>query len=1230
MPLPQNLEIPDDYTLPHPQFHNLFLERVVQTTGSVIVLTAGPGVGKSTYLSYLVQELRDQGKPVIRHHYSLRAGGDRPERIDSQRVAESLMADLQVELGRYLGELGIRNPMPHDLNEWLCQVSKHLVADDRQLVIVVDGLDHVWRVQGSREELRKLLDQLLPLPPGIVLVLGTQRVEDQQLPSSLLALQPKERWVELPKLDTKALREWLSHHRDLMPTNRDQDRHDWEIGQLAASLYCRTRGHPLLNRYVVERVAGEGQRLTTDSIEAIPEAPTDSVEDYYRTLWASLPEGARDIVFLLAVARFPWPDRGLFECLRIAGYEQASSLSGVGAVRHLLARDELGWSPFHGSILHFASRRPEYDSRAPALRDATIEWLETRAPDYWRRSYRWLLQLEAGDANPLLEGSNRQWAIRAISDGHPLHEVERVLQVAAWEAINQAKFPTYVDRGVLADATKWVAANEREALRWLFVAQLSLGKDDFLEPRAIAGLTELDDTDVLSLAMHLHGQGRSDKAQDCFREINRRLDRERQNLDAAEDRRRRFGIVSELAGLVAVSPDRFTAFAAQFPEEDMKQSIAESWMGGLRRSGELRYAISALCQPLSPPVQRCLSRFLAVVCADEGIHLSQDMRQLMVSPYTWVYQLFFEGQLNPALPDEPLAPESPRNYTFEEYASGVGRYAHDLFFFLVIRDLQSSGFCEQWSPPSTLRPWLRSSSKFLAQAAGDVAAGWRNSGSIVIDVIYDATMSIEHPSWNRPTDRESEDGIRKALRTITDDLLVLRRATGGSAKLSGAEMEKIASHRLAGAVELLRWIASGTTDIESEALEGLHRSLDEELPSTVESFGERAATYSLLAAVCARYGLSAKAEQYLRLASENLVAYGYHKDMLLDVALNAMEVGAPYFVSRQRLWYRLAPAIASVSEFTDGDETSHLPARLGKLLLRFDPALAKGYVKWLMDAEQYSDVEEVMKYLARTGDLTDPTVRALVSTCIGPESIRILENRASQSDTFAEQVLDLDPGFSYIRTERDTESPERTAPDGAFVGRPAPNDPDRHLKHPPSRLAKLIQSKASAGLYDLADELCAWLCSWADSEDGTDALDAVEPYFLGDERLRVTNEAVGAVKRIGGRTRSYFWLVRAQRSNNGWSQYWTNNEDTKERWSLVKCDFPDRWHTFLTESILPPPGFSPHFGMTLARLVEYLLYFGRCGDANAVASQLAETIRDLVSGQEIPTPNWIEPTSESP
>lgn len=1230
-PLPQNLEIPDDYTLPQPEFHDLFLQRVAQCVGSVIVLTAGPGVGKSTYLSYLVRELRDMGRPVLRHHYSLRASGDPSERLDSQRVAESLMADIKNELGRYLGELDVRSPNPHDLNDWLRQVGGQLITEESHLVVVVDGLDYVWRAQGSQEELRKLFDQLLPLPPGIVLIVGTQRVEDQQLPPSLLALEPRERWIELPRLDREALRQWLSHHRDQMPATPSEDSYVWQLSQMATSLYSRTGGHPLLNRYVIERVTGKGERLAVDSIEAIPATPTASVEDYYRTLWVGLPEGARDIVFLLAVANFPWPDRGLFECLQIAGYDQASSLDGRAAVHHLLARDALGWTPFHGSILHYVRQLPAYTNRAPVLREATIEWLRRQAPGYWRRSFLWLLQRDSGDAIPLLEGSDRRWATEALAAGHPLVDVERVLQAAAWEAIDRGDFPKYVDRGILADSAKWIAAYEDEALRWLFAAQLTLGTDEFLEPRAIAGIAELNDSLVASLALDLQRRGLHDKVNGCFREINLRLDRERANHRGLDDRRQRFEIVSELAGLVGVNPQRFVGFAAKFTTEDMKGSVTESWTAGLRRSCEVRSAIQALGEPSTAQIQRGLSRHVAVVAASEGIHLSQAERKLMTSPYASVYQVFYENQLNPVLPDEPSAPTVTRDSLFGEYARTVGWYVHDLFFFLVIRELQSPGFCNNWAAPTPIKPWLASALRHVAQGARSFAVGWRDTGSVLVDALYDSTVCLQNPSWDdRPVDRESPDGIRNAFRTITEDLLFFRRATGRSAKLQCTEALSIASHRFAGDEEVLRWIADGKTDIERGALEDLCRLLDEDLPTRINPFGERAATFSLLAAACARHGLQARAQQYLRRSSENLLAYGYHKDILLHVALKTVEVGAHHWKARERLWFRLAPAIASVGEFTDGDETSNLPGRLGKLLLRFDPSLAVDYLKWLTEAEQYGVVQEVAAELVQTGDLSNPVVRALVSTFIEPQSIRLLEERATGSDRFAEQILQLPPRFSSGLTDRDSETAASAYPNGSPLGSVDSSDPNRHLKYPPERLSELLETEALASPYARSEELNAWMCYWADTERAAEALHALEPYLLGDARLKVSNPTVDAARKIGGRTRSYSWLIRAQRSNNGWFEYLTEADEVRSRWRSVMSDFPDRWHDFLTESIRPPLGLSPHFGMTIARLVEYLLLFGHSADAHAVAYQFVDTIGDLVSGQELPTPEWTRQTTGGP
>ena len=1222
-PLPQYLEIPDDYTLPHQDFHDAFLERVEHDDEATIVLTAGPGVGKSTYLSYLVEGLRDLGRPVVRHHYSLQAGIDRWERLESRRIAESLMANIEVELAPYLDGLVSQNPNPDALRDWLCEVGSQLKSEGRCLVVVIDGLDHVWRMTESHIELRKLFDHLIPVPVGITLVVGTQPVEDRQLPPSLLQVTPRDRWIQLPRLDEQAIKEWLGHYSDLMPAEWLKSDRDRFLFDLASSLLQRTAGHPLLLRYSVQRIASRGDLLTRVAIEAIPETPADSVEEYYRALWLGLRLEARDVVLLLTIGRFSWPEGSLYECLRVVGYEQASSLAAVDSVRHLLGRSALGLSPFHSSLLSFATQQPEFHVRAAALRAATIEWLKDQAPQNLRRSHLWLLQQDAGDSEPLMKGSNRRWLLGALADGHPLDELGRILRAAAWEAIAQADYRTYVDRGVLADALR-AGEDQEEALRWSFAAQLSLGGDEFIESHATAGLDELDDPKVLTLARHLHNQERREETAKCFREISGRSTKRPSAVYWGDGRSQRYEVLSELAGLAGVEPERFTAFVEQFESEDLKARIAESWTAGLRRSADVRSAIQALHEEISGPVRRCLSRYVAVQAASERVSLTEAERQLLDPPYAWVYQLACESGPDAVPPEEPIPPQAATDLPYGEFSRDVGRYIHDLFFFLVIRELQMTGYIADWTPPESLRPWLRSALMDIAQGANDVAARWRDTGSISVTAGYDFTRTLKSPPWRNGTvDRESGDGVRRALRTTIEDLLVLRSAIGGIGKLSWSETETIGTHRFAGFTGLLGWIAEGSVGIERGSIGSLCKSLDDELGATIEPFSERASTFSLMAAICAQYRFGEEARHYLLRSSENLIGYGYRKDVLLNTALSAVEAGVEHFDERAPLWLGLAPAIASIREFTDGAETSHLPARLGKLMLRIDQSLGIAYVQSLMDDEQYSDVEEILHNLVDTGDLDDPVVRALVSTCIEPRSIRRLERRAAEEGASAKRILDLKPSFSSRLASTDSPSVNSEFSEAILETSSESRGPDTYLAYPPERLDQFVRLDTHDRPDTRADELCAWFCQWASTERAADALNAVEPYFLEDDRLQVSNQAVVAVAGVVGRTRSYLWLVRAQRSNNGWSDFWTDLEEAKERWRLVRQHFPDCWHDFVAKSIRPPAWLTPYFGGTISRLVEYLIYFGRSVDAYAATYQLVQTIGDLVSGQELPNPHWI-------
>ena len=182
------------------------------------------------------------------------------------------------------------------------------------------------------------------------------------------------------------------------------------FNEVASSLSIRTGGHPLLIRYTLQRIAHEDKHLTRETVEGIPEFPSQSVEDYYRKLWVGLSPEARDIMLFFSVGKFPWPEPGLLQCLRAVGYERASSLTGFSAVQHLLKNDRLGWRPFHSSLLLFVGNQPELSDRRYDLCQTIVYWLENHAPQFWKRSYLWLLQLELRETRVhCCLGSDHQW-----------------------------------------------------------------------------------------------------------------------------------------------------------------------------------------------------------------------------------------------------------------------------------------------------------------------------------------------------------------------------------------------------------------------------------------------------------------------------------------------------------------------------------------------------------------------------------------------------------------------------------------------------------------------------------------------------------------------------------------------------------------------------------------------------------------------------------------------------
>jgi hypothetical protein len=153
-----------------------------------------------------------------------------------------------------------------------------------------------------------------------------------------------------------------------------------------------------------------------------------------------------------------------------------------------------------------------------------------------------------------------------------------------------------------------------------------------------------------------------------------------------------------------------------------------------------------------------------------------------------------------------------------------------------------------------------------------------------------------------------------------------------------------------------------------------------QLETSLEPFPDRVAHYAKLAAFAALQGFVDEARSFVHLSASNLLAHGYHKDMLFNEVLDMLEI---YSQSCQKngFWddvssqlknhlLLLAPAIAAIDKYTDGDETGHLPRTLAEVLAAVEPEWLPLYYQWLSSIDEYYDAIHTFHTYLRTADLS--------------------------------------------------------------------------------------------------------------------------------------------------------------------------------------------------------------------------------------------------------------------
>jgi hypothetical protein len=1223
----EKFPIPSDFVVPSEKFHEILLSDLRDLRTGCIVVTAAPGMGKSTYLSYLYGQLELAGIPVIRHHYHISESDRTVGRYNPEIIAESLMGEISSKYSDFVGEWKNKNATFRELSSWLEICGQELRKKEKSLIMIIDGLDNAWREKQSSVELTDLFEHILPTPEGVVVIIGTQPIDDQRLPSRLLEAVPRAKWRQLPPLDVKAVRKWIGYHEDKISLPNDMYKENI-LNRLAEAFHEKSGGLPLYLHYAMEKIRYQRQDISFDTIDNLPGCPHDGANGYYNIMLRSLNDEDKQILYLLTICPFHWNQNEIVECLDPEGRKTSLVIRSVREIKYLMREDLSGLSLFHDSLRVFLKNQNDFSTYSSSLKPVVIEWLDRKAPEVVKWEYLWLIKAEIGDEEPLLNGPNRKWVVNAISKSFPRNGISQILSKSALVALRRGNIARVVEIGFLLDYFNSVFERDSESIENLFFAQLVINDDPSFTNSINSTISASTNKELLYFSEH--NKKNQALVKNCMNELFERQEGNRYG-EYKEDYFRWHSLINS-----------YIRTAAFYKETDLKAFLdllikAEStgvpdaleiFCKSLQKNRESLRLRKLLTLPMPKKNFDVVLKYAILLSFEEGFDLSNEVKGSSTNPFAAIYA-FMRGLIGYSV----SSIEFPSTTFFDlfetEPYSKKDELVHtiyNLFFIFSANCLwNNSKRNDDWIE-QIHNYWIKGIATTLNETAKELPHLIRTRSQISLDWLFTKVNSLRRPTW--PTDRHYAvygDCVEEAAIPIALDLISIVAAAGKKPEIKGAELENALSTQYFDPWKWIDALVSIERDwLSQDALDWARNRLESGINSSISTFSERAINYSRLAALFALHDDKEYAKIYVEASADNLLAYGDHKDVTLFLVLDALELCYNAKVNETKKWLiRTTPAILWVKKFTDGDETRHLPRELGNVIAKYEPSLLSSYYNWLVEQEDYYNAEALIHSFIKNGDLSDPINRALAETAIDEESLTLLYERAkTQKD--AKIVLSsitkiVGKNAILIANRKKAEGEQHNKSNyGNFEKEGLPN-PECF---PPEKFEEYLRTVRSKGYFSNSIE--HWIRYWKNTQQSVSAYNSIKKEVDKGTILDEYDSLFDLALLVVGKEEAYNWLVKAQVRHFGWNPF-TDRTTLEKRWEIIKKYYVNQWSEFIKDTL--EPMFSERWKFVSAhifsRLVEYCFYMQKAELAKAISLQAVISTSELVSPLMLPKPKWV-------
>lgn len=1209
-PLNESFEIPSDFEFFDNKKHQDILDEFKKSEGGIKVIFGKPGVGKSVYLSKLDEALKRAEIISIKHHYHISPEDPNPqERLNSERVVEAIKAQFKTHR-EDIGDLANKNSKEIALGEFVKAVAVNSNKKKKAFVIILDGLDHVLRY-GHEEELKTFLREICFPQVGVWIVIGMQPIAKSYLPQIVFDKCPEKEWIEIKGLNKISV-------FNLVKANKISLNLPNQVGllnQFLERLYEITSGNPLHLRYTLKQLKNRlGSSLATEyeCSNLIPYS--DDIEKYYESLWSQIPDNAKTFLLTIASVNFLFTHQQLIECVSFFVKNPKDITNSFNAISHLISENRRKQiSVYHNSFERFLKNRKEAEQQKITIKTNVKKWLGQSNYEYLKWAELKIIEYDLGNKDPILK-INRKWLVDAIYYPANANQISSQMKLAARVAFVNGDFAKALQISYLytyyLNSKDFV--EEASELIWQETLQQNNNVLDYIDFQLLPTAT------LAILAKIANSKGDSIAIKEIIEILIERLDRQEYQKNS---------VPSVTSAILEVLPydrthgvNKIHKYIIQFRDLNISSALFKIYSRSLLRFDQKEKIKALLRLNLSAEEEKeILGQCVLYGFEHNTDNISEFFNKSKNLPIlSSLYCYLKSGIVTdlPSLPQYDIFPQTIREHDFEERSKWKEFYYSQFLTALLYGIFGKKDDIEQWIKQAS-DLWSIEAMKRLFIAALQISDGIKQT-KISYNNLFVPLSGLKELKW--PEDRDVlglQHAFSDALALIMRDMISFNKYFGNDFQINLKDYTAITKIPiLFNKHDLINLIL----DLEEplftkDVYEKIRDENISNLSQTINYFPERAKDYANFSKLARIYGDHKNSQSLLKKAIDNLLGYGYHKDICLFHVIEAVEFCIQAGIDKEKIdgWIkRIVPLVDAVGDYTDGDETNHLPFELANILAKQNPKLLYKNYYDSADKEEFYHAEDLFRYLIKSLPYINDEQIILASTALDKDSFSELKNIA-QSNIGAKRALDIIQNYlgeiNYPK-EKDSSITDIKKP---------------HHDYSRVKSAELLDHLSTnfENRWDRDNYLLEWTKYWLNNDKKEDIYKVLKSAIEKSGIQSISGELLDVLYPLAhefDNGKVFDFLCYAQINDHGWNRYWTDKKKAEKRWKFVKEKYPQRYLEFFQKST--------DYHVPLPLGVEYLLLFDDLENAEAITEASVQFAESLMADLSLSPPKWIKNINE--